>query len=507
MPDRRRIAHPWSTGLLALACAGALVAAVLVVGSPSPASGTSERIVTAARGVVQSTVSGSGTVEPARQLDVDFATGGELTHVYVKPGQRVAEGQLLATVDAASAQAALDQAQASLAAAEAATTSSSGTTTASTATASTAAATVAAATTTPATTAPANTTPTTTTPGRAGTGGGRSGGGTTGGGASGGGGTTGGAGTSSSGGTSGGGGTTSGAGTSSGGESPAQKAANVASAEAAVDDAQAALADTSLRAPMTGVVAEVNAAAGEQVSGGGTSGSGSGSSGSGSGSDSSGSGAGGSGSGSGSGSGGTGSAGSGSTGSGFIVLADLDALDLVVPFSESDVGKLRRGQSATVAVNALPNVKHAAHVVSIATLPTSDSGVVSYDVTLRLDQLAHGLKAGMTGTATVVVQRVQNALNVPSAAVTGRSVTLVQGDGRVQRSVVTGLVGDSTTQILGGLRAGDRVAIVSTPVSSAASALAGAGTGAAQRSGGFGRGGGGFALGGGGFAAGGGGPP
>jgi len=424
MHDRSRATRRhWTVYLLAAACVGAIVAAVLVVGPPSAASRTSERIVTVARGVVQSTVSGTGTVQAAQQLDVNFATGGTLTHVYVKPGQRVVEGQTLAAIDPTDAQAALDQAQASLAAAEAAPVAS----------------------------------------------------------------------TSSSGGSR-----------SSGGETAAQKAANVASAQAAVDKAQAALAQTTLTAPMTGIVASVGASVGEQVSGGGSA-STSGSSGSGgSGSGGSGSSGGGGGGGGGSGNSG-GGASDGSSGSAFIVLADLDAMNVVVPFSESDVGKLRAGQPATISVNALPNEQLAAHVTSIATLPTSSSGVVSYDVTLRLDQLAHGLKPGMTASAQVVVEQVGDALNVASAAISGRganaSVTLVQGARRVRRAVVTGVVGDSTTQILGGVRAGDQLAIVTQLPS--ASPLSGTGSGA----GGGTPGGGGFRrLGGGGGFGGGGGP-
>ncbi|HZV74448.1 MAG TPA: biotin/lipoyl-binding protein [Conexibacter sp.] len=482
----RSARHHWSTYVLAAACVGAIVVAVLVVGPKTAASSTRERIVTVARGVVQSTVSGSGTVAAAHELDVNFRSGGQLTHVYVKPGQRVVEGQLLAQIDPTDAQAALDQAEASLAAAQA---GGSGSGSGSGGSPASAGATTPATTPTTTTrTTPAATPTTSTAPARSGSS----------------------ARGSSSGGSSAGaspGGSTSGSsgGGSTGGESSAQRAASVAGAQAAVDQARVALAATSLSAPMTGTVASVGAAAGEQVSGGGSSpasASGSGSA--------SGAGAGASGSGGGSNGAGA-STGTGSSGSSaFIVLADLDSMDVVVPFTESDVGKLRVGQPATVTVNALPGQGLAAHVVSIATLATSNGGVVSYDVTLRLDQLANGLKAGMTASAEVVVQRVGDALNVASAAISGRganaTVTLAQGDKRVRRSVVTGVVGDSTTQILGGLSSGDQVAIVTAPVATPGLSGFGAATGGRGGTLGGGGGGRGFGLGGGGgFATGG--PP
>lgn len=195
-----------------------------------------------------------------------------------------------------------------------------------------------------------------------------------------------------------------------------------------------------------------------------------------------------------------------------IVLVDLDAMDLVVPFSESDVGQVRRGQAATVTVNALPDEQLAAHVVSVATLPTSGSSVVSYDVTLRLDQLADGLKSGMTASAQVVVDEADGVLNVPSSAVSGRgstgTVTVADGDRREQRRVTLGIVGDSTTQILDGLEEGDQLAVAAAPTST--SQLGGAGSAMGQRSGlagALGGGGGGGFPGGGAMFRGGGGPP
>ena len=78
-----------TTLALAALAAAAVVGAVVVVGSPA-ATSAQERTVTVARGVIQSTVSGSGNLEPANEADVDFATSGEITHIYVKAGQHVA---------------------------------------------------------------------------------------------------------------------------------------------------------------------------------------------------------------------------------------------------------------------------------------------------------------------------------------------------------------------------------------------------------------------------------
>ena len=87
-----------TTVALAALAAAAVVGAVLVVGSPATSS-AQERTATVARGVIQSTVSGSGNLEPANEADVDFATSGEITHIYVKAGQHVSKDEILAKVD------------------------------------------------------------------------------------------------------------------------------------------------------------------------------------------------------------------------------------------------------------------------------------------------------------------------------------------------------------------------------------------------------------------------
>ena len=114
-----RTSRPWLNYLLGVACAGAIVAAFLVVGPASGSQATVTRTATAAQGVVQSTVSGSGNLQAASQLDLGFKTSGTVTNIYVTQGQQVTEGQLLATLDPQSAEVTLEQSKAALQSAEA----------------------------------------------------------------------------------------------------------------------------------------------------------------------------------------------------------------------------------------------------------------------------------------------------------------------------------------------------------------------------------------------------
>ncbi|HEY7621878.1 MAG TPA: hypothetical protein VH834_19035 [Solirubrobacteraceae bacterium] len=177
-----------------------------------------------------------------------------------------------------------------------------------------------------------------------------------------------------------------------------------------------------------------------------------------------------------------------------------------VSLSESDIGSVKVGQAATVTVNAASGEEFAAHVTHIGVLSSSSSGgssssAVSYPVTLTLDQTGRHLKAGMSATADIVTSQV-TGIAVPSQAVSGSTITVVANGKQTTRQVQTGVVGDSTTQIVSGLKAGETIVVRST---SAAAGAAGSGANQANNAisrfgrngfGGFGGGG----LGGGGFA-------
>jgi hypothetical protein len=136
----------------------------------------------------------------------------------------------------------------------------------------------------------------------------------------------------------------------------------------------------------------------------------------------------------------------------------------VVPLSETEVKNVKAGEAASVALTALPGRRFAAHVIAVSgSATTSSSGLVTYDVTFQLDQNSGLLRPGMTAEATIVVAQVNDATTVQNDAITttgGRSTVTVLAGGREQtRSVVLGLQGGSSTQILSGVEPGDQVVV------------------------------------------------
>src|SRR5690606_24420119 len=69
------------------------------------------------RGNVTATVSASGSVASARERSLDFGTTGTVEKIYVKAGDRVRKGQVLARLDDTAARENLEAAKASLEAA------------------------------------------------------------------------------------------------------------------------------------------------------------------------------------------------------------------------------------------------------------------------------------------------------------------------------------------------------------------------------------------------------
>ena len=511
---RDRRSRPWFLYALAAIAVGVIILAITEIGAPTSAARTSREIITAGQGVVQSTVTGSGNIAAGIDVNVNFNTSGTLQDVYVRPGQHVNAGQLLADLDPTSEQLSLNQAQENLTAAEDNLSCLQGVTSdcgsggsgagaggsgssaaggsASTTSYSARAATLEYAAFHPAGTQRPSTTPsqpgspppkkskpgsattkatpsvtvTVVVPSTTRTG----------------------APSSASGAASTTPKTTSTATTtttpSPGSVASAQAA--VYSARAGVHNAEVALNNTRLYAPVSGAIASLSSLApGDAVSGGGSASSSSsgGSAGSGGGSGSRGGSAATAGSLGGSGSSGSGSAGSGSagSGSGFAEIVNTSTLTMTVAFSESDISKVHIGQPATVTLDALPGVELAAHVSQISLVGTASSSVVSYDATLTLDQSDSRIKPGMSASAAVIVAQAQG-VTVPNQAVNGSgslgTVSLLKAGKVSSQQVVVGLRGDSQTQIVSGLNAGDQVVVTVALPSLGSTSTAASGTGA-----------------------------
>ncbi|GAA1992845.1 efflux RND transporter periplasmic adaptor subunit [Amycolatopsis minnesotensis] len=267
-------------------------------------------------------------------------------------------------------------------------------------------------------------------------------------------------------------------------ESTTSLRAKVDQAELDVDTARAALDATVLTAPGAGTVTAVNGAVGQQAGSGGSSGGtqpGAASGGQSSGSQSSGGQAGGA------QQGGTqagsqqGSATQSASGSGFIVLTDLDHLVVDTAVAEIDASKVKAGQRAQVTINAMPDTPVRANVASVALTPSTSGSTVSYDTKLTLTGAPAGLRPGQSASVVITVAEAVDALTVPSAAVqtTGTTSTVVVAENgqNVPTPVRIGIRGESTVQITSGLTEGQRVVVTGAQQATGAGGARGGGQG------------------------------
>jgi HlyD family secretion protein len=100
----------------------------------------------------------------------------------------------------------------------------------------------------------------------------------------------------------------------------------------------------------------------------------------------------------------------------FVIAQDLRHMELQVDIDEADVGKVKVGQKATFSVDAYPERKFPATIRDVRYGSEVVQGVVTYKAVLSIDNAELMIRPGMTATAEVIVQQVDDAMLVPNAA-------------------------------------------------------------------------------------------
>lgn len=123
-----------------------------------------------------------------------------------------------------------------------------------------------------------------------------------------------------------------------------------------------------------------------------------------------------------------------------ITLADTTQLELTIDVAEVDIVQVELGQAATVEIDALTGQSFEGVVDYVAPSGDSESGIVTYQVTVRLtDESIEKLLPGMTAVANIV--------NGDSAASTGWLVPTNAIQQRGENSVVLIARGEETVPV------------------------------------------------------------
>ena len=181
-----------------------------------------------------------------------------------------------------------------------------------------------------------------------------------------------------------------------GGESAENSLADAAlavqNAQLSLQSAQEALDSYTITSPISGTVIEKNLKAGDQLNGGDS--------------------------------------------GAMAVIYDLSQLELQMDVSELDIGQIQPGQTVEITAEALPGQTFTGVVEKVSVNGTTTDGFTTYPVTILLSEYGD-LNPGMNVSADIIVERSENVLCVPAAAVNSDGTVLVTGEGAFAEDGVT----------------------------------------------------------------------
>jgi HlyD family secretion protein len=100
----------------------------------------------------------------------------------------------------------------------------------------------------------------------------------------------------------------------------------------------------------------------------------------------------------------------------FVIARDLSAMQVNASVAESDIGRIQAGQSVSFRVDAYPDHIFAGTVSQVRLEPVVEQNVVSYITVIDVSNPGLKLKPGMTANVTVEIDRSDDVLRVPNAA-------------------------------------------------------------------------------------------
>jgi HlyD family secretion protein len=203
-----------------------------------------------------------------------------------------------------------------------------------------------------------------------------------------------------------------------------QAQAQAAQAQAAADAAQANLNSAQLKAPAAGKVLQINSAAGEVMT---------------------------------------------NLGAPTVVMV-LGLGDVVLNASlpETAVAQVKAGQDADVTFDSLRGMHFSGKISSVSPAASTVQNLVSYVATVKFQDPGQDIRPGMNAAITIYTLRKDDALLVPNGAVQsyqGKDIVVVlDGGEKKPTDVQVGANDQQNTEIVSGLKEGQRVALISKPL-------------------------------------------
>ena len=162
----------------------------------------------------------------------------------------------------------------------------------------------------------------------------------------------------------------------------------------------------------------------------------------------------------------------GSASGDLAVIFDLSYLKLEMAVHELDIGKVKVGQQVSITADALEGQEFTGVVDKVGINGTTSGGATSYPVTILIEDYGE-LRPGMTVSATILGDHMDDVLCIPVDAVSRGNTVMVPGEGAMSedgtkvvdpskvetREVRLGRSNDMYIEVLEGLEEGDTVLI------------------------------------------------
>jgi len=208
----------------------------------------------------------------------------------------------------------------------------------------------------------------------------------------------------------------------------AEAAANVAQAQAATDRVEEELANATIRAPIRGTILARDVEVGSPVSS---------------------------------------ILNMGAAATPVVTMGDISQVFVRGKVDETEIGNLKLGQPARITVETFKDRTFQGNVTQISPMGVERDNVTNFEVRVSIDNPGNALKANMTANAEIVLEERPNSLIVPEAAISydakrSASVDVLDRSARSGRRRVpikVGISNGTRTQVIEGLKEGDRVVL------------------------------------------------
>ena len=159
----------------------------------------------------------------------------------------------------------------------------------------------------------------------------------------------------------------------------------------------------------------------------------------------------------------------------FVIAPSLKKMNLTISVDESDIGLVKKDQHVFFTVSAFPEKTFRGKIEKVRINPVLKGGLVTYDSIVASENNEQLLKPGMTATATIEINKVENVICIPNQALL---INPLEGQAELEKNTVwrkteissgkipaekvkveVGLRGDTFTEIKKNLKKGDKILI------------------------------------------------